>query len=84
MEPVYPQSYEVRTVDSGGHLKYQGHSLFLSEVLRGRQLGLEVLTHNAVRAWYFDVCLGYLRKVGEAGKDAWRMEWLEMKKEKRA
>ena len=39
--PQYPGHFEVRSVRHTGEIKWQGKSLFLSEALRGEQVGLE-------------------------------------------
>lgn len=58
-EPTYSPNVIVRVVASNGRvaLGSQG-SVFISQALRGRRVGLEPLENDAYRVWFFDVDLG--------------------------
>lgn len=58
--PAYPASLEVRRISTGGTLSFGGHPWFVSEVLRGEQVGLEEVDDGLWNIVYYQTLLGRL------------------------
>ena len=59
IEPcVYPGQYEQRRVGKNGYIRLTGRSVFISEALMGRRVGLQRLTDNLWHVWFCDLELG--------------------------
>ena len=57
-EPEYPEYWQQRRVDAAGALNFQGHAIFLSEVLIGETVGLEEIDDGIWNVWIYHVLLG--------------------------
>jgi transposase InsO family protein len=56
--PEYPSSMEVRRISSGGTFSWHGRPLFLSETLRGEDIGLEEVADGIWNLVYYRTLLG--------------------------
>ena len=56
--PDYPGHMDVRRISSGGTLSWRGRPLFVSEVLRGEDLGLEEVDDGIWNLVYYRTLLG--------------------------
>ena len=54
--PHYPAHLEVRRVSPGGTISWQGHLVFLSEVLRGEDVALEEVAEDCWNILYYTTC----------------------------
>lgn len=61
----YPDSFERRQVRQGGDIKWRGHCIFVSEVLRGDLVGLTETEDGVWSVYFGPVCIGALH-----GKEA--------------
>ena len=59
--PDYPAEAQVRRVRSNGEIKWQGNTVFLSEVLVGEPVGLFVLASNTWLVTYGPAVLGTMK-----------------------
>jgi len=55
---IYPEDMLVRRVHNHGDILYFGRRLFLTESLRGEDVGIEQLSEDVSRLWYSDYLLG--------------------------
>ena len=58
LRPAYPAHLEVRRISSAGTLSWQGRALFVSELLRGEDLGLEEVDDGLWNLVYYRTLLG--------------------------
>ena len=56
----YPGHFEMRSVRSGGTIKWKGEMLFVSEVLHGERVGLEETAYGIWSLYFGSTCLGIL------------------------
>ena len=56
--PQYPATMEVRRISSGGTFSWYGRPLFLSETLRGEDIGLEEVADGIWNLVYYRTLLG--------------------------
>jgi transposase InsO family protein len=56
--PEYPGHFELRQVKSGGEIRFRQRFLFLSEVLRGEQVGLEEVEDGIWSVYFYQLLLG--------------------------
>jgi len=56
----YPDGYQVRQVRHNGEMKFAGHAVFISEVLRGEPVGLYQIDEYLWRLYFSMVPLGIL------------------------
>jgi len=56
----YPDSYQVRKIRHSGDMKFAGHAVFVSEVLRGEPVGLYQVDEYLWRLYFSMVPLGIL------------------------
>jgi putative transposase len=59
-EIEYPGHFEVRSVRSGGQIKWQGQQLFLSQVLHRKRVGLEEVDDGLWSVYFGPHLLGRL------------------------
>lgn len=59
-EPVYPDTFTVRKVRVEGHMKWQGHEVFVSKLLAGEPVGLMPLDHDRWEIYFAALPLGIL------------------------
>lgn len=57
-QPEYPSTMMVRRISTGGTLSWQGRPLFVSEILRGEDLGLEEVADGVWNLVYYRTLLG--------------------------
>lgn len=62
-ELEYPTPYDLRIVKTGGHLKWRGRSIFVSEVLRGEVVGVLPVSDEISEVYFGPVLLGTLSEV---------------------
>jgi putative transposase len=58
VHPEYPATMEVRRISTGGTFSWQGQPLFLSETLRGEDIGLEEVAEGIWNLVYYRTLLG--------------------------
>ncbi len=58
VELVYPEHWEVRTVNTKGAIKWRNKTRFLSESLAGLQVGIERASLSTYRIWLAECLLG--------------------------
>ena len=59
VEIEYDQSFKVRKVRHGGEIKWQGHLLYLSQVLAKQPIGLKQIAEDQWAIYYSFYLLGY-------------------------
>ncbi len=59
-EPFYPDTFRVRKVRGEGHMKWQGHEVFVSKLLAGEPVGLMPLEHDRWEVYFAALPLGIL------------------------
>jgi putative transposase len=56
----YSEQHELRLVDTGGHIKWHGHRIFISEALTREVIGLLPLSDEVTEAFFGPILLGTL------------------------
>lgn len=59
-QPDYPDGQDVRRVHPNGMIKWRGQGIFISEVLAGEPIGLELIAENSWSVHYGPIPLGTL------------------------
>ncbi len=59
-EVSYSDQHELRLVDSGGHIKWHGNRVFISEALSREAIGLLPISDEVVEAFFGPILLGTL------------------------
>ncbi len=58
LRPCYPVGVGLRRVDTGGHVKIDGKTLFIGGGLARQDVGVERRTSDSIRIRYYDLALG--------------------------
>lgn len=59
-EVSYPDHFAIREVRQEGHMKWQGHEVFVSKTLAGEAVGLQPLDHDRWELYFGRLSLGIL------------------------
>ena len=62
LRPRYPRHFLERIADRAGHIKIDGRPYFIGGGMAGYRIGLEPLTQQSFRLWFYDVDVGELRR----------------------
>jgi hypothetical protein len=58
IEFVYPKGFLTRRVDNSGDISWQKDRVFISEVFRFEDLGLELVTEDFYKVFFRDIEIG--------------------------
>ena len=57
IRPKYPLHFHALRVSSNGTVRWRGERYFVSEALRGHEVGLELIDDLRAHVWFHDLCL---------------------------
>ena len=67
----YPKGLQLRRVNNSGDISWHKNRIFISEVFRFEELGVELITPGLYRVFFRDM------EIGELNSEELRVEWSE-------
>lgn len=58
VSPEYSEEYDVRKVESSGHISWKGHVFFISELLQQEYVGIKQASYDLMEIYYGTILLG--------------------------